>query len=199
MLSNTLAGNSDGPVVLASGSFDETSMRREELVRHLIKRSLLESQVPMSRWPSFEPQLLQLAHQILCSSLNGPSGNDHNNASKLSDAIKKIAARDGDIEKAIKVTDLLHSFLVNSNGIKEKGAILNFMLRLAERPRINCSPRLGTRLGIKDGHLNTNVFNQEPTEISMEMPKTKAEAWRQFQEFKAESSTSFYLYISFII
>lgn len=43
------------------------NIRQEDLLRHLVKRCLLQAQVPTSQWSQHEPDLLRLSKTILSS------------------------------------------------------------------------------------------------------------------------------------
>lgn len=121
-------------------------------------------------------------------------GNLEYDEGKLMDAMKKVAAKDGDMERAVKLSQVQASFQRNTD-YRRKWAILQFLLRLSERVQMT-SANLGGRsvfsIDRKSGERNTErtITPMDTTPVSSSLaPSTSVDAWAAFKRSKEGSQS----------
>ncbi len=105
---------------------------------------------------------------------------------KLMDLLKKMAAKDGDFNCAAKVSQSLSAFQ-RSVMFDRKWAILQFLLRLAERVQVT-SPQLGPLMEIErqeGGVMRTKRTLPFTNTSSVELSSCTSETWTMFKAHKA--------------
>jgi len=158
--------------------------RREAMLQQLVRRFMLQGRVPSEEWASREGTLLRFSHSLLNSSIKGATGMEYDEG-RLGEGMKRaVAGQDGgELERAVQVGQALAA-LQRSPLYRRKWAILQFLLRLAERgPTPKPEPLTSPVYRAPKEQINTAAQNMSGTTVSKEVgPKSNTQAWAAFQK-----------------